>query len=70
VLKAKGYSVVEVDKGEDCIEKAISVKPDMIIVDALVSDRHNIVKTLRFEKGLEQVYFILLAEGNERRKEI
>ncbi|MCI0526171.1 MAG: response regulator, partial [Nitrospira sp.] len=70
VLEAKGYSVVEVDRGEECIEKAISVKPDMIIVDALVSDRHNIVKTLRFEKGLEQVYFILLTEGNERRKKI
>ncbi|MCI0526173.1 MAG: response regulator, partial [Nitrospira sp.] len=63
VLEAKGYSVVEVDRGEECIKKAISVKPDMIIVDALVSDRHNIVKTLRFEKGLEHVYFILLA-GN------
>jgi hypothetical protein len=35
----------------------------MIIVDALISDRHDIVKTLRFEKGLENVYFVLMGKG-------
>ena|GEM_PF-448325 len=65
VLEAKGYQVVEAHNGEECIEKALSVKPDMIIVDALLSDRHNVVRTLRFEKGLENVYFILLTEGKE-----
>jgi PAS domain S-box-containing protein len=62
VLNAKGYSVVEAFNGEEFREKAISVKPDMIIANADFSEKHNIVKTLRFEKGLENVFFLLLAD--------
>jgi len=61
VLSARGYNVIEVFDGEDFKEKAISVKPDMIIVNSELSERYNIVKTLRFEKGLENVFFLLLA---------
>jgi len=63
VLEAKGYSVTEAYNGEDGIEKARSTEPDIIIVNPLLSERHGIVKTLRFEKGLENVLFILLAES-------
>jgi CheY-like chemotaxis protein len=63
VLKAKGYSVAGICDGSECIEKAKSEKPDMIIIDALVSERHGIVKTLRFEKDLENLYFVLLGKG-------
>jgi signal transduction histidine kinase/DNA-binding response OmpR family regulator len=62
VLKAKGYSVVEAFNGRDVWEKAISAKPDMIIANAEFSERHNIIKTLRFEKGLENIFFLLLAD--------
>ncbi len=65
VLEAKGYVVTEASTGPECIEKARSVKPDMIIVDSLFSERHNIAKTLRFEKGLENVFFLLLSENQE-----
>jgi PAS domain S-box-containing protein len=61
VLEAKGYSVVEALSGSECIQKALSEKPDMIIVDSVLSQQHNLVKTLRFEKGLENVLFVLLA---------
>lgn len=64
VLETKGYSVTEAYNGKDGIEKAKLTEPDMIIVDALLSERHDIVKTLRFERGLENVFFILLAEGS------
>lgn len=63
VLQAKGYSVVEASNGPECIEKALSVKPDMIIVDSVFSQQHNLVKTLRFECGLENVLFLLLADS-------
>ncbi|HEY9607163.1 MAG TPA: response regulator, partial [Allocoleopsis sp.] len=62
VLKAKGYSVVEAFNGRDVWEKALSAKPDMIIANAEFSERHNIIKTLRFEKGLENIFFLLLAD--------
>ncbi len=63
VLRAQGYHVVEATDSEDCIEKAISHQPDMIIVDSMLSQRHNLVKTLRFEKGLENVFFVLLGDS-------
>ena len=63
ILKTKGYNVVEASNGEECIEKAISVKPDMIIVDSVLSQKHDLVKTLRFEKGLENFCFILLGDS-------
>lgn len=65
VLEAKGYIVTEASSGPECIEKARAVKPDMIIVDSLFSERHEIAKTLRFEKGLENVFFLLLAETQD-----
>jgi PAS domain S-box-containing protein len=65
VLEARGYIVTEASSGPECIEKARAVKPDMIIVDSLFSERHDIAKTLRFEKGLENVFFLLLAENQE-----
>ncbi|MBD2084726.1 response regulator [Coleofasciculus sp. FACHB-542] len=64
VLQAKGYSVVEASNGQECLEKAISAKPDMIIIDSILSKRDNLAKTLRFEKGLENVLFFLVANGN------
>ncbi|MBF0564667.1 MAG: response regulator [Nitrospirae bacterium] len=65
VLETKGYTVVSANDGLDSIEKARAEKPDMIIVDAMLSQRDEIVKTLRFEKGLENVYFIYLYETDK-----
>jgi CheY-like chemotaxis protein len=61
VLEAKGYSVVEALSGPECIQKALQEQPDMIIVDSVMSQQNDLVKTLRFEKGMENVFFVLLA---------
>ncbi|CAN5241164.1 hypothetical protein BH20BAC1_BH20BAC1_03370 [soil metagenome] len=58
VLQQKGYHVVESD-GKELLEKAISNKPDIIILNSMVSDKQEIVKSLRFEKGLENVLFLI-----------
>ena len=42
---------------------ARKIKPDLIILDSINSDKYDAVKTLRFEKGLENVYFCVVAEG-------
>lgn len=65
ILKTQGYNVVEASNGEECIEKALSVKPDMIIVDSVLFQKHNLVKTLRFENGLENFCFILLGDNQK-----
>ncbi|NEP14811.1 MAG: response regulator [Symploca sp. SIO2C1] len=61
VLQARGYSVVEVVNAEQLKEKALSVQPDLIIANADFWQQSDVVKTLRFEKGMENVLFILLA---------
>ncbi len=61
VLEAKGYAVVEAADGPECIQKAIGLKPGLIILDSVLSRQYDIVKTLRFEKGLENLFFVLLS---------
>jgi signal transduction histidine kinase/CheY-like chemotaxis protein len=58
VLQVRGYNVVET-KGDDLIQQALSVKPDVIILNSLLSSRGEIMKTLRFENGLENVLFLI-----------
>jgi len=61
VLQARGYSVVDAVNGEQLKEKALTVQPDLIITNANFWQHSDAVKTLRFEKGMENVLFILLA---------
>jgi CheY-like chemotaxis protein len=57
VLQAKGYQVVESD-GKELLENAIKTQPDIIILNSVMSDK-EIVQSLRFEKGLENVLFLI-----------
>jgi len=66
-LEVRGYTVVEANKGIECIKKALSEQPDMIIIDTLCSEKTNLVKTLCFEKGLNNVVFIMLKEHEKTR---
>ncbi|MFC0773662.1 GAF domain-containing protein [Terrimonas alba] len=58
VLQAKGYQVVESD-GKELVEKAIINQPDIIILNSVLSAKQEIVQSLRFEKGLENVLFLI-----------
>jgi PAS domain S-box-containing protein len=62
VLQTQGYSVIEASNPQECIHKALSAKPDMIILDSIFSQEADLVKTLRFEKELENVFFIMLSD--------
>ncbi len=62
VLDMRGYHIIEACNGEEGLEKALSARPDIVIVDSVLSERHDIVRTLRFEKGMENILFILMAE--------
>ncbi|GBE94954.1 PAS domain S-box protein [Nostoc cycadae] len=62
VLQTQGYSVIEASDPQECINKARSAKPDMIIIDSIFSHETDLVKTLRFEKELENVFFIMLSD--------
>jgi DNA-binding response OmpR family regulator len=58
VLSTKGYEVMESSEN-DLMEKAVANLPDIIIINSLLSGKQDIVKTLRFEKGLENVLFVV-----------
>jgi signal transduction histidine kinase/DNA-binding response OmpR family regulator len=58
VLQAKGYQVFE-SGGKELVEKAIATQPDIIILNSVFSSKQEIVQTLRFEKGLENVLFLI-----------
>ncbi|MBD2490629.1 PAS domain S-box protein [Aulosira sp. FACHB-615] len=62
VLQTQGYSVIEASDPQECLHKARAAKPDMIIIDSIFSTETDLVKTLRFEKDLENVFFIMLAD--------
>ncbi|NJM62490.1 MAG: response regulator, partial [Oscillatoriales cyanobacterium RU_3_3] len=61
-LKTRGYSVTEVLTGEEFRNKVMSVKPDMIIANADVWQKSEIFQSLRFEKDLENTFFLMLGE--------
>ena len=58
VLETKGYHVVT-SGGDEVIEKAVTDQPDIIILNSLHSDKQEVIQTLRFEKGLENVLFLI-----------
>jgi CheY-like chemotaxis protein len=58
VLKVRGYHVVE-SSGNDLMHQARTSKPDVIILNSVLSAKEEIMQTLRFEKGLENVLFLI-----------
>ena len=58
VLQARGYQVVE-SNGAEMLEKAKSILPDVIILRSANGGQQDMVKSLRFEKGMEHVVFLV-----------
>jgi signal transduction histidine kinase/DNA-binding response OmpR family regulator len=57
VLTARGYHVSNV-RGDDLFETAKSLRPDIILLNS-DGPNHETVQMLRFEKGLENVLFLV-----------
>jgi len=57
VLETRGYEVVESD-GSDLLSRAVTVRPDIIILNSVLSSGDE-VRALRFEKGMENVLFLI-----------
>ncbi len=58
VLTTRGYSVIEA-RGDDLLERAVAMQPDIIMLNSVTSARANAVQMLRFEKGMENVLFLV-----------
>lgn len=57
VLEARGYQVME-SNGAELVTNAVSAQPDIIILNSLLSSSEG-VRALRFEKGMENVLFLI-----------
>ena len=57
VLETRGYQVVE-SNGTELVSRAVLSKPDIIILNSLLSN-DEAVRALRFEKGMENVLFLI-----------
>ena len=58
VLTARGYSVIEA-RNDDLLERAVAAQPDIILLNSVSSARSSAVQMLRFEKGMENVLFLV-----------
>jgi PAS domain S-box-containing protein len=59
VLEAQGYSVAAAANGQAGLQQALAAPPDILIVNSLQPGQRQLVQTLRFEKGLENVALML-----------
>jgi len=57
VLETRGYQVVE-SNGSELVSRAVLSKPDIIILNSILSS-DEAVRALRFEKGMENVLFLI-----------
>ncbi len=64
VLSARGYHAIGAYSGTEGLERARNEKPDMVIVDSILSERYSIIQTLRFERETENLVFVVLGEEN------
>ena len=58
-LRLQGFQVTAVTDGHEGVRAALESHPDMIVVNAGLSEQHNMVQTIRFDKGLQNVLFLL-----------
>jgi len=58
VLTTRGYSVIEA-RSDDLLERAVASQPDIILLNSISSARSSAVQMLRFEKGMENVLFLV-----------
>ena len=62
-LLFQGYNAIEASDDRECLVSAITIKPDLIIMDELLSQEQELLKSLRLADGLENVSLILLGDG-------
>jgi signal transduction histidine kinase/DNA-binding response OmpR family regulator len=58
-FEARGYQVTAAYSSEEAVAKAVDGKPDLVVAGAVVSKKSDLLRTLRFEKGLDRAYFVL-----------
>ncbi len=72
VLKKAGFTIVTAENGELALEKALSERPDLILLDIQMPkmDGNTVCRKLRDDESFQSVPIIMLtAKGQEAAKE-
>ncbi|MBE9121355.1 GAF domain-containing protein [Tychonema sp. LEGE 07199] len=70
-LVFQGYNAIEVSDAESCLDRVVTIAPNLIIIEEALSLKQELVKKLRLTKGLENVSIIIfgdIAEDNVNNK--
>lgn len=62
VLQAKGFTVEAATDDTELMEKVLKTQPDLVIANAQFWENSKAVKTLKFQKGLENLLFLLVSQ--------
>lgn len=62
VLQQKGYIVTEAYDSQELLERVRTERPDMIIVNDLLSSEHELVQALQFDNGLRNIVLFSLSD--------
>lgn len=65
VLETRGYHVTE-SNGAELLAKAVAAQPDIIVLSSLLSGSDS-VRSLRFEKGMENVLFLIYQQERDEK---
>lgn len=65
LMQSRQFEVIEAYNVSELFEKARAAKPDMIIANASYARHHEVLRTLRFEDGLENICFFLLDDQQD-----
>ncbi|MBF0464915.1 MAG: response regulator [Nitrospirae bacterium] len=60
MLEARGYTVIGAHDMSECLGLALSVRPNLIIIDISTSNKNDLLKSIKLEKSLETVTCILV----------
>ncbi|MBF2096899.1 MAG: PAS domain S-box protein [Gloeomargaritaceae cyanobacterium C42_A2020_066] len=61
-LQDRGCEVTQVQSSPEAVAQALAWQPDMIIADTSLDRQYDLVKTLRWEKRLDDVMFLLTGD--------
>jgi len=74
VLEAHGYDVIAATDGRTALERVVSAKPDLVLLDVMMPelDGYAVCRQLRAQEGTAMLPVIMLtaSEGPEKRKAI
>ncbi len=62
LLAKQGFQIIRSSNLENTFNTVKSFLPDMVVADATLQDSYKLISTIKQEKGLENIFFLLLGE--------